>query len=205
MHTPDNNFWPIFRNTEGAFSASEALALYNVCLSVPQGQYMELGSYKLKSASVAAIALKDGDFYLVDPLFRDDNFCREAMGDKMFRINMILVGNESLDEIPKHDKYAYVMVDSSTHQDGLPMQEVRLLEDRMVSGGIIAFHDFKSQFVEVEGAYNYLLSTGKYDEIKIDWDEIIAYVKENDLETGNSSWHHNEIDFPCFVGAVKRK
>jgi len=41
--------------------------------------------------------------------------------------------------------------------------------------------------------------------INIDWDKIVSYVNENNLEEGNTSWHHNELKNPCFVGAVKRK
>ena len=204
MQTPPINFWDFFKNREGAFSVTEAIALYNICLKVPQGEYIELGSYKLKSASIAAMALKDGDFWLVDPLFRDNKFCDEVMKDIIFRVNMILVGNESLDEIPKHGKYSFVFVDSGDHQS-LPMKEVKELEDRLVPNGIIAFHDVFAQFLQVTEAYNYLISTGKYEEIPIDWESIIAYVNENNLEEGNISWHHNELKNPCFLGAVKRK
>lgn len=205
MNIPDLGFLDFFKNREGAFSVTEAIALYNICLDATKGEYIEVGSYKLKSASVAAMALKDGDFWLVDPLFRDEKFCEEVMKNIVFRVNMVLVGNESLNEIPKHGEYSYVMVDSGSHGDGLPMQEVKLLEDRMVKGGIIAFHDFRSQFVEVEQAYNYLISTGKYEEIPINWQEIIEYVNANNLEEGNNSWHHTELKNPCFVGALKRK
>lgn len=85
------------------------------------------------------------------------------------------------------------------------MKEVLALEDRMVEGGIIAFHDFRAQFLQVNEAYDYLLGTGKYEEIKIDWNEIVSYVNENELEVGNISWHHQELQNPCFVGALRRK
>lgn len=203
MHIPDFSFWSIFKKTEGAFSVTEAVALYNICLEAPKGDYLELGSYKLKSASVAAIALQDGDFYLVDPLFKDDNFCEGVMKNKMFRTNMILVGDVSLNEIPRHDSLAYVMIDSADH-DELVLEEVKQIEDRVMQNGIVAMHDIDSQFKCVRQAYDYLLSTGKYIPIPIDWSSIINYVRENDLEKGNNSWHHTEMDFPCFVGAVKR-
>ncbi len=205
MNVPEFSFWHFFKNRVGAFSVCEALALYNICLGVPQGTYLELGSYKLKSASAAAIALKDGDFYLVDPLYFEEQFCREAVENVLFRMNMILVGSTSFNEIPNHDNLAYVFIDSENHGEEIVMREVELLEDRVMQNGVIAFHDYKSQFVPVEYAYNYLLSTGKYEEIKIDWDEIISYAKEHDLEKGNNSWHHEELEFPCFIGALKRK
>jgi hypothetical protein len=87
------------------------------------------------------------------------------------------------------------------------MQEAKLLENRIVQGGIIAFHDYKNQFTEVEIAYDYLLSTGKYEPIGINWQEIFDYVKEHNLEEGNNSWHlYPELPHPPnFVGALKRK
>ena len=49
------------------------------------------------------------------------------------------------------------------------MEEVKLVVDRVVSGGIIAFHDRGSQFLKVDEAFDYLVSTGKYDPIFFDW------------------------------------
>jgi Ni,Fe-hydrogenase I large subunit len=88
------------------------------------------------------------------------------------------------------------------------MQEVKMLEDRIIQGGIIAFHDVFSQFVKQTEAYEYLLSTGKYEEIKINWQEIFDYLKENNIsEDDNNSWHkYPELPYPPnFIGALKRK
>jgi hypothetical protein len=111
----------------------------------------------------------------------------------------------STEVIGWYEELAYVMVDSGSHGDGLPMQEVKMLEDRIISGGVILFHDFRSQFSEVEQAYDYLLSTGKYEEIIIDWNPINQYVIEKNLEEGNQTWHHTELESPNFLGALKRK
>jgi predicted O-methyltransferase YrrM len=211
MITPSSNFWTLFKKTEGALSASESLAIMNVAALAPEGRFIELGTYHGKSAMSAAQTLKEGIFLLVDPIFADDhlsfavhqNIILSREKEDEFVIG--LRAGYSTDVIPEETGYAYVFVDSGSHQDGLPMQEVKLLEDRVMSGGIVAFHDFRSQFVEVEQAYDYLLSTDKFEEIKIDWNEIVAYAKENNLEKDNSSWHHCEIEFPCFVGALKRK
>lgn len=209
MTTPTPDFWKVFKETNGALSCTEAVAIMNIAADVKSnGWYIELGVAYGKSAMAAAYSLRDGTFFLVDPEF-SDNDRRRQVSKSVWGINdsMVLcqVADISTNEIPKHDYYDYVFVDSGSHQDGLPMIEVRLLEDRVVQGGIIAFHDFKSQFIEVEEAYNYLLGTGKYEEIKINWQEIIDYVNENNLEKGNTSWHHNELRNPCFVGALKRK
>jgi len=71
----------------------------------------------------------------------------------------------------------------------------------------IAAHDYKNQFTEVEGAYDYLVGTGKYEPIHINWQEIFDYVAEHNLEEGNNSWHlYPELPHPPnFVGALRRK
>jgi len=209
MITPTPEFWEVFKETNGALSCTEAVAIMNIAAQAPEGLFLEAGSFHGKSAMAAAYGLRDGSFYMLDPIFEDRTIA-DKVQDLVFdihfcNIDTIALEEYSIDFIPKFKDYSYVFVDSGSHQDGLPMQEVKLLEDRMVQGGIIAFHDFRSQFVEVEGAYNYLLSTGKYEEIIIDWNEIIEYVNANNLEEGNSSWHHNELKNPCFVGALKRK
>lgn len=209
MITPTPEFWKIFKETDGALSCTEAVAIMNIAELAPQGTYIELGTHKGKSGMAALFTLRNGEFIAVDPIFEESiimlkvaktltGFCDDSVDIKM-------VIGYSTNVIPLKNEYAYVFVDSGSHQDGLPMQEVNLLEDRVVQGGIIAFHDFRSQFVEVEGAYEYLKSTGKYEEIPINWDEIISYVNADNLEEGNNSWHHNELKNPCFVGALRRK
>lgn len=210
MITTHKEFWEVFKKTNGALSCCEAIAIIKISEEAPEGLFLECGTHKGKSALAACEGLQNGTFYLLDPIFEDKSIEDEVIdtvGDfaDWGNIELILDSSYSTDFISKHNNYCYVFVDSGSHQDGLPMMEVKLLEDRVVQGGIIAFHDFRSQFVEVEQAYNYLLGTGKYEEIKIDWDAIVNYARENDLEKGNNSWHHNELDFPCFVGALKRK
>lgn len=213
MIFPSKEFIDIFKSIPGALSVCESISIINIAQQVPEGNAIELGTYKGKSAISALYGFnEDVGFHLVDPEFSDKEFEFQTaknisliVGSGKGKCWSHLIADISLNEIPKHDKLIYVFVDSGSHGDGLPMQEVKLLEDRIVPGGIIAFHDFRSQFSEVEIAYNYLLSTGKYEEIQINWQEIIAYVKENDLEKLNNSWHHQELEFPCFVGALKRK
>lgn len=208
MQIPSNELWERFKRTNGAFSCCEAIALYNICLEAPEGTYIELGTFHGKSAMIASAALKAGCFTLVDPIFSDTKIAadvffnvRNAAGfDKTFVIGC--VGDFSTNIIPKFGELAYVFVDSGSHGEGLPMQEVKMLEDMVVSGGIVAFHDFRSQFVEVEEAYNYLLSTGKYQEIKIDWQPIVDHVLQNNIEEGNDTWHHTETKTPCYLGAL---
>lgn len=206
--TPPLNFWQHFRNTNGALSVSEGLAIIQIASTIKNdGFYAEFGTYHGKSAMCAAYGLKEGKFFLVDPILEGELIEKVIQNVKQFAHKKLIVGTfdkYSTDVIPLYNDYAYTMIDSGSHQDGLPMQEVKLLEDRMAESGVILFHDFKSQFSEVEEAYNYLIITGKYEEIPIDWESIIAYVNENNLEEGNISWHHNELKNPCFLGAVKR-
>lgn len=209
MIFPSEGFINKFKSTEGALSVCESIAIINIASEAPNGLYMELGVYKGKSAMSAAAEFKSGNrFILVEPEFSSMAW-QEDVYYKVLGVNNTLkvecVAGYSTDQIEKNEDYAYVFVDSGSHQDGLPMQEVKLLEDRIVVGGIIGFHDYLSQFKEVSEAYDYLINTGKFEEIKIDWEEIKKFVSKNNLENNNSSWHHNENPLPCFVGAVRRK
>lgn len=206
MNFPTKEFFEEFKKTPGALSTPESIAIYNIALQAPQGLYLELGSHKGKSGMSAALGLKKGLFILVDPIFEDEKLAKSVRDlVKTDLISVSDIADYSTNIIQNYDNLSYVFVDSGSHADGLPMQEIKMLEDRVKSGGIIAFHDFNSQFYEVREAYDYLISTGKYEEIPIDWPVIVNYVRENNLEAGNNSWHHNETEFPCFVGAVKRK
>lgn len=207
MITPTPEFWKIFKETNGALSCTEAIAIMNIAAQAPESSYLELGTYMGKSALSALYTLKNGSFDLVEPEFVDENICNEVLMTvgKTNNVSINLIPDYSTNIIERYNHLCYVFVDSGSHQDGLPMEEVKLLEDRMIQGGIIAFHDYLSQFVEVHQAYDYLVSTGKYEPIPINWQEIIDYVNANNLEEGNNSWHHTEIRNPCFVGAVRRK
>lgn len=210
MITPTPEFLEVFKNTDGALSVTESIAIMNIAAQSPsENRCVEFGVYKGKSAMSAAVSLRNALFYLVEPEFANDEFVEEVKNT----LNRIpppstrysyscMFSTEWLKENKR--EFGYVFVDSGSHQDGLPMQEALLLEDVVVKGGIIAWHDWNSQFREVKEASDYLVGTGKYQYIPINWEEIIAYVNENNLEEGNKSWHHNELRNPCFVGAVVR-
>jgi len=210
MIIPSKEFWNQFKATNGALSCCEALAIMNIASQAPNGgKYGELGSHKGKSAMAAIFGLKPTDFFLDDLIFEDNSIVAEA-GRAIqkavgYTLNLSFYQCESLILIPRLSNISYVFVDTGVHDD-MVMEEVKLLEDRMVSGGIICFHDYLNQFTAVERAYDYLLSTNKFDRVSIDWEEIINYVRDNDLETGNNSWHvYEENPFPNFVGALRRK
>lgn len=214
MITPNEHFWKVFKETPGALSCAEALAIMNVAAEAPEGFRIEFGTYKGKSAMSAMQVMKSGtSFYLVEPEFSNIDFAAETVKnifssfDSVSGIEVPLITDFSINVISNYNGYSYCFVDSGSHQDGLPMQEVKLLEDRLAQSGIIAFHDYKNQFTEVEQAYDYLVSTGKYEPIHINWQEIFDYVAEHNLEEGNNSWHqYPELPHPPnFVGALRKK
>lgn len=218
---PSKEFLEIFKKTNGALSVTEAIAIMNIAAEASQGTGIEFGSFHGKSAMSAAYGfMKEYVFgvrpivgyrlTLVDPIYEDVNLADsivelvEKATYKKVSIRCVDGYSTDLLKMEEMNNFNYVFVDSGSHQDGLPMQEVKLLEDRVFQNGIIAFHDWGSQFKEVKEASDYLVNTGKYEYIPINWDEIINYVNENNLEEGNQSWHHPELKNPCFVGAVKR-
>jgi hypothetical protein len=213
MITPPAEFWKVFKETPGALSCAEALAIINIAAQSPTHERcVEFGVYRGKSAMSAAIVLTHALFYLVEPEFKGSKFKNDVAATlKKIPSSPVEYSFSSLYSVEwlndNEREFGYAFVDSGSHGDGLPMQEAKLLEDRMVQGGIIAWHDYKNQFVEVEAAYNYLLSTGKYEEIPINWQEIFDYVAENNLEEGNDSWHlYPDLGHPPnFVGALRRR
>lgn len=126
----------------------------------------------------------------------------EFVSDRL--ISPFLKGTYSIDAIKNTPKLGYVFLDSDDHQEELVMAEVKLLEDKMVQGGIIAFHDFGNQYIGPRKGHEYLITTGKYENIEIPWQEIRDHVIAYNLEDGNNSWHMPGVALPCFVGAVKR-
>jgi hypothetical protein len=220
MIIPDKKFWEVFKETPGALSSAEALAIMSVAALSPSGMWLEMGTHKGKSAMAAACGARfPTTFCLLEPEFKDKNWesaTYYAIEKALIVCEKDYVGvypfpDYSTDFLVRTDVlntfYAYVFVDTGSHGDGLPMREAKLLEDKIVPHGIICFHDYRNQFVEVEQAFEYLISTGKYEKIDIEWNEIFDYVKENNLEDGNNSWHlYPELPHPPnFVGALKRK
>ncbi|HRP30468.1 MAG TPA: hypothetical protein PKV73_01185 [Agriterribacter sp.] len=198
------------KETPGALSVAEAIAIYNVAKLSPHGLYMELGSHKGKSSMAAACGLKKGVFYLVEPEFEDKNWA-STVGDSISVANsdlaVDLVADYSTNVIDKYSPYAYVFWDSGEHGGEVLKKETELLEDAIIPGGILCSHDIGNQFTQQKEAMDYLVSTGKYEWIPIDWPAILKYVADNNLEEGNNSWHvYPDLGHaPNFVGAIRRK
>lgn len=117
-----------------------------------------------------------------------------------------LVGDTSTSYLPTMaGDFSYVFIDSDDHQKALVDWEVNFLMDRMVSGGIVLFHDYNNQYHAPKEVARRMVDTGKYEFISMPWDEIREFVSAHDLERGNDSWHMPGHEFPCFVGGVRRK
>lgn len=214
MILPSKEFVDIFKSVSGALSVTESIAIMNIANMAPEGDAIELGTHRGKSALSALYGFSENMiFYLVDPDFLDKQVEANVaatialMADAgKGKCGSVLIADVSENVIGRYEKYSYVFVDSGDHGEELVQTELRLLEDRVIPGGILAFHDYGNQFTAVARAYKYLVSTGKYEPIPIDWRAIIEYVRENDLENGNNSWHvYPEHPYPNFVGALKRK
>jgi hypothetical protein len=209
MILPDDNFWKAFKETPGAFSCAEALALVQISALTPDGIFAEFGTHKGKSTLASIYGRRPSAMLLNDLIFEDDNIVREV-GVAIRKIDKFIALRfyecESVKLIPQY-KYAYAFLDTGDHGEDLVQSEKVLLEDAIVSGGILAFHDLDNQFTAVRRCYDQLLATGKYEEIPINWNEIFEYVKEYNLEEGNNSWHvYADLPHPPnFVGALRRK
>jgi len=103
-----------------------------------------------------------------------------------------------------NEKYSYVFIDSDDHQPELVLTEVNILQDRVLPGGLVFFHDFKNQYHGPAMAHEWLVRTGKYESIDIDWSTAKSIVNEYRLEVGNNSWHMPGVDNPNFLGVVRR-
>jgi len=207
MITPTKEWLETFKKTNGALSVSESIFIMQAAALAPKGTYIECGVAYGKSAQSACVSLQEGMFYLIDPIF-DDKRIMDKVYEEVSAVNqnvkIKMSPLYSTEFLPKLAPYSYVMLDSGDH-DEIVMQEINLVKDNMVSGGVIVMHDLDSQFLAVRQGYDYLLSTGNYEEIKPDWNEINTYVNDNKLNEGNVSWHHTELENPNFIGALRRK
>lgn len=196
-----------FKNTKGAFSVAEAIALYNIVLSAPRGTYCEFGTHKGKSTTmIAAAARRLTNLYLVEPEFVNEEW-KEQVKKHVLGINknifLTLDCSTSLNVIPKINKISFCLIDSGNH-DEMVMQEVMAIQNNVLKHGIVAFHDYKNQFTYVEKAYNFLIDTGKFTAVPIDWNPILNYTQKGRFEDGNDTWHnYPELKHsPNFLGAV---
>ena len=211
MILPNEQFWKVFKETPGALSTAEALCIIQIAAMVEGDNFIELGVNRGKSALAASQSLPEGKFYLIEPEFSNEDWHREVV-NKVFRnaenhISPEGVADYSVNVLEKYAPYSWLFWDSGEHGGEVLKKETELIENAIVPGGIICSHDIGNQFHQQKEAMDYLVSTGKYEWIPIDWNPIFDYVKEHSLEDNNNSWHvYPELPHPPnFVGAVKRK
>src|SRR4051812_38123967 len=106
MIKPTKEFLEIFKRTDGALSVTESIEIMNIAAQTPKGTYIELGSYKGKSAMSALQWLGEGVFYLVDPEFSDTKFRADAASDILStvseetQIELIFISDYSINYLP---------------------------------------------------------------------------------------------------------
>ena len=64
MIKPDEQFWKVFKETPGAFSCAEAMALIQIAALAPDGIFAEFGTHKGKS-TLASIYGKRPTFLII--------------------------------------------------------------------------------------------------------------------------------------------
>ncbi len=237
MLLPTQEIAALFKNTPGAISFHEMLAIANIAAQAPaDGIAIETGSNAGKSAISASVGLArvgTRDYYLIDPCYdltnaeawahtcqgtsdnmgwyyvRDPDFLEKVRGRILTagegKITPHLVGDYSQRALPSIiGNIAYAFLDSDQHQYSLVMAECMLIKERLVKGGILAFHDFKNQFTGVIRAYKELLKRGGFEEVYVDVAGIRAAAVAYNGEKGNDSWHAQEHEKPIFVGALRK-
>lgn len=230
---PSQEFIDVFKKTPGAFSVCECIAVSNIASTVPEGNYIEAGSNAGKSGMAASYGLPKGTLYMIDPIYdltnleawshtiqkHPDNLAWDYASKADFndevkrrilfasdnRVEPILLGSYSEKELPLYGPYSYVLIDSDNHQKERIEAELSIVVPLMVKGGVIVFHDYKNQYIDPAEAHAKLVASGGFENIQIDWEYIFNYVRANDLETGNDSWHTSgSEEFPKFVGACRK-
>lgn len=212
MIIPSQDFLNHFMGIPGALSVAESICIINIAASAPKGGlWCEGGTHKGKSASSALYGGSPEEFHLIDTEFEKtinvSDVKRNVSKFVNSKVNIAFLIGE-FKEYLKESKgmYSFVFSDAGLHDDEV-MEEMKLLEDKVIPNGIICMHDCGNQFTAVQRSYDYLVSTKKYEPIEINWQPILDYVKENNLEEGNVSWHqYPELPHsPNFVGALRRK
>ena len=222
-----------FKEIPGAISVTEAIALHQTIqesletpsftrnhlgIEIPIREiFIDFGSYAGKSSLIAMAALSDlnkrGNFVMVDPIYnKEENDYPEKIKTNIIKfvspfIVPIFVKSTSEEAIKSLSqlKVSYAFIDTGEHSEESLSPEIKYLEDVIIKGGLIILHDFGNQYIAPKEAAVKLVNTGKFEFIEINWESIIKFVEENKLEEGNISWHMPGMDFPNFIGAIRRK
>jgi hypothetical protein len=203
-------------------------------LQCPMGVAVDLGSNAGKSSFVGSAALsaifRTDTFHLVDPVYdltneeewkntfqktvdnlpwgycKEKNFKKDLLRKlkKVSKLEHVLYGVTSLTYLKESRNYSYVFIDSDDHQLDLLHQETRMLLEKVMVGGLIFFHDFMGNYVAPGMTADYMVGTGLYEYVDIDWQKAINFVNKYDLEKDNNTWHFKDMANPNFLGCIKR-
>ena len=128
-------------------------------------------------------------------------------GEEFIRVEKMGLSSKQFLSLFPNRKISYVFIDSDDHQLELVMYEVKELEDRMLKGGLMFFHDFGNQYTAPKEAHKYLLDTGKYENINMDWEMIKNFINSKGLKDSDLNWQTEDQKAmpPTFVGCVRKK
>jgi len=214
-----------FKQTPGAISVTEAIALYKLIVERKSinGNFVDLGSNAGKSSMIAAAAFSDngstGEFYLVDPLYGNEMKWQQwayaankplfmsLLLNRLTTFSSLQFTFSSLESLPFLLEFSggidYCFIDSGDHGPELLNRELNALLPLLNNGALLVFHDYGNQFVAVSGAYAGLLEKG-FSKVDIDWEPIKRFVRNGNLEKGNDSWHCPNVECPNFIGALTK-
>lgn len=223
MNIPPLEIINLIRETSGALSICEALALSTLAGIIPdQGLMVECGSAFGKSAIATASGYRGPDrtFFLIDPLYSEAEkvpmgIISEPYADVWAHCHPYFFGATSEVALPAliHQfgkepvfSFAWTLIDSGDHSYELAKSETDFVAPRTVKGGLIVFHDLstrwnQSQFSGPRRLFDELLANGGFVEQPIDFNSIKDIVARNGWENGNNSWHHAGA---CCLGALRK-
>ena len=194
----------------------------------------DLGSYAGKSSCVGSAALSEINacthFCLVDPLYGDkDNpyTWRHTRGgnprswhfdqpnaneiiladaSKFSKLTHSLAGVPSVEFLESCPPLGYIFIDTDDHGPETIAEELAFIKNKLLPGGIIAFHDYGNQYSAPLLAAEKLVASGEYEQLEIDWPRINQLGDEYGGEEGNNSWQvYAEIPKTNFLGCVRRR
>ena len=202
-------------------------------LNNPGGSIVELGSHAGKTSLILGFVsdLMDlrGTLYLVDPLYDFLNaswhltvYRRREMVEWEYakgegfvhRVSSLiashvksrfaLVGDISINFLKSlNEPVSIAFIDSDAHTENLILEEVALLEPKLLSGALLYFHDY-GNFDGPVYAVKRLLATGKYSMVRIEWGDIVSHIKDMGFESLNNTWHMVNDPYPSYLACLKR-
>lgn len=164
--------------------------------------------YDLKNGDWGFSILKSADNmpwrYVRDEFFMG-NILQKMECHSDLNIRLLGLSSRQFFALNRGKKFSYVFIDSDDHQVDLVLYEAKELENSMLKGGLIFFHDYRNQYRGPSEALEYLISTDKYEEIGISWENAIEETKKSELIHDKFSWHMPGVEFPTYLGCVRRK